>query len=301
MESVQKNIFVCIAGAPNVGKSSILNAVLGEKITIVSPKPQTTRTAITGIYTRDDTQIVFTDTPGLMLPRDALGKRMVKSINSSVSGTDIVLLVCEPGEKVKPAELSIIEKLKAQKIRALLAINKIDKVKNKNELIPQIDLYSRLFPFEAVIPVSAVKNDGIEELIRFLLSLAQPGPFMYASDDLTDQPSSRIVSEFVREQILRQMQQEVPHGVAVITEKFERDEDGIFAQTVIVCERPNHKAMMIGKGGRRLRSIRLGAQKQLRGLFGVPVELEIWVRVKKDWRNSEFLINDFGLSDGEAT
>ncbi len=291
-----KFAFVCITGAPNVGKSSLLNNILGQKVAIVTPKPQTTRTAILGIHTENDTQIAFTDTPGLLLPKDALSRNMVRSIQSAASGSDIVILVVEAGKKPKPAELSVIENLNRQKPPAILVLNKIDLLKQKELMIPQMDVFSKLYPFKEILPVCAVSGDGVRDILTAVFRLAKPGPFMYDSDELTDQPERVICAEYIREQILNHMQQEVPHGVAVVVERFEETPEGIDADANIYCERDSHKGMLIGKGGQMLKQIRKAAQNTLKAFFGVPVTLELWVKVKSDWRENEALIRNFGLN-----
>lgn len=291
-----KFAFVCITGAPNVGKSSLLNNILGQKVAIVTPKPQTTRTAILGIHTENDTQIAFTDTPGLLLPKDALSRNMVRSIQNAASGSDIVILVVEAGKKPKPAELSVIENLNRQKPPAILVLNKIDLLKQKELMIPQMDVFSKLYPFKEILPVCAVSGDGVRDILTAVFRLAKPGPFMYDSDELTDQPERVICAEYIREQILNHMQQEVPHGVAVVVERFEETPEGIDADANIYCERDSHKGMLIGKGGQMLKQIRKAAQNTLKAFFGVPVTLELWVKVKSDWRENEALIRNFGLN-----
>ncbi|HOP12293.1 MAG TPA: GTPase Era [Oscillospiraceae bacterium] len=291
-----KFAFACITGAPNVGKSSILNKILGQKVAIVTPKPQTTRTTILGIHTEGNTQIAFTDTPGLLLPKDALSRNMVKSIQNAASGSDIVILVAEAGKKPKPAELSVIENLNKQKLPAILVINKIDLLKQKERMIPQMDAFSKLYTFNEILPVSAVSGDGVKDILSAVSKLAKPGPFMYDSDELTDQPERVICAEYIREQILNYMQQEIPHGVAVVIERFEETSEGIDADANIYCERDSHKGMLIGKNGQMLKQIRKSAQSALKDFFGVPVSLELWVKVKPDWRENEALIKNFGLN-----
>jgi len=294
-EKMTKTIFACICGAPNVGKSSLLNAILGEKIAIVSPKPQTTRTSVLGIWTEGDLQAVFTDTPGLLLPKNALGEHMVRQVEAGTSGTDCMILVVEAGKKPKPAELELIEGLKKHPRPAILVINKVDLLKDKTLLIPQIEKFTELHQFDAVVPVSAKKGDGIAIIMQELSKFAEESPFMYDPDDITDQPQTVLCAEYIREQILYHMHDEIPHGVAVMTETFERTEDGIELGAVIFCERENHKGMLIGKQGSMLKKIRLGAQKALSEFFGEKVHITLWVRVKEDWRSSEYLIRDFGL------
>lgn len=298
-EGVTKTAFLCITGAPNVGKSSLLNAILGQKIAIVSPKPQTTRTCIVGIHTEGDLQVVFTDTPGLLIPKDTLGQHMVRDIERASGDNDALLLVVEGGKKTKPAELAIIDNLKKRHQKAILVINKVDIVNPKERLIPQMLAFSELYDFEAIIPVSALTGNGIPILMEAIAKLAQPGPFFYPQDEITDQPERVVFAEYIREQILHFMRQEVPHGVAVMIESFEETEEGIEAGAVIYCERLSHKGMLIGKGGAMMKKIKLAAQKNLSTFLGVPVHLTLWVKVKPDWRDSEFLIRDFGLSSGE--
>lgn len=290
-----KTAFICITGAPNVGKSSILNKIIGEKIAIVSSKPQTTRTSILGIYTHENVQLVFTDTPGLMLPRNALGRHMVSSIDSAEAGSDIVMLVVEASKKMKPAELSAIEKLKKSHLPAILLLNKIDVLDKKALLMPQMEEFSKLYDFSAIIPVCALNGDGIKETLRVLSDMAQPGPFLYEEDEITNQPERELAAEYVREQILKYMQQEIPHGVAVVIDKFTRGEESLEIDAVIFCERENHKGMIIGRSGSMLKQIRKGAEKTLKLFFDCPVELNLWVRVKENWRDNEYLIKNFGL------
>ncbi|HNX14216.1 MAG TPA: GTPase Era [Oscillospiraceae bacterium] len=291
-----KFAFACITGAPNVGKSSLLNNILGQKVAIVTPKPQTTRTTILGIHTDNNIQIAFTDTPGLLLPKDALSRNMVKSIQNAASGSDIVILVVEAGKKPKPAEISVIENLKKQKLPAILVINKIDLLKQKELMIPQMDVFSKLYLFNEILPVSAVTGYGVKDILTAVSKLAKPGPFLYDPEELTDQPERVICAEYIREQILIFMQQEVPHGIAVVIERFEETPEGIDADANIYCERESHKGMLIGKNGQMLKQIRKSAQNTLKQFFGVSVTLELWVKVKPDWRENEALIKNFGLN-----
>lgn len=293
---MQKSAFICITGAPNVGKSSILNRIIGEKIAIVSSKPQTTRTNILGILTKGDTQLIFTDTPGLLQPRNKLGGNMVKSVKSSISGSDVIVLVVEAGKGLKKADFSIIDSLKASGAKAVAVINKIDLSKNKNDLIPQIERLSELYPFEAILPVSATRDDGIDRLVALLEGLALPGPFFYDENDITDQTERQLCAEYIREQILKNMHEEVPHGTAVEIERFSADEECIDVGAVIYCERDSHKGMLIGKNGEMIKKIRKASEKALGQFFEKKVVLEFWIRVKKDWRNSDYLIKSFDLS-----
>lgn len=298
----QKTAFISIVGRPNVGKSSILNALLGTKIAIVSHKPQTTRTRIMGVLTREETQLVFIDTPGLLKPRNRLGEYMVKSVLESVSGVDACLLVEEAGQKVSPSALELIQKFQSQKIPAVLAINKIDLLADKSVLMAQIAELSSLYPFEAVVPVSAVKNDGISSLTEELQKLAQPGNHFFEEDALTDQPERVIAGEIVREKLLRLLSSEVPHGVAVVVDRMSAREDdsGITdLSAVIYCEKDSHKGIIIGKNGSMLKKVGTYAREDMERFFGCKINLKLWVRVKEDWRNRESALRAMGYDSSD--
>lgn len=295
--SGQKTAFISIVGRPNVGKSSILNAVLGTKVAIVSHKPQTTRTRIMGILTREETQLVFIDTPGLLKPRNRLGEYMVRSVLESVSGVDVCLLVEEAGKKISPSSLELIEKFRQQKIPAVLALNKIDLLPDKSVLMGQIAEFSRLYPFQAVVPVSAVKDSGIGDLTEELSKLAQPGAHFFEDDALTDQPERVIAGEIVREKLLRLLSSEVPHGIAVNVDRMACREDGsgiTDISAVIYCEKESHKGIIIGKNGAMLKKVGTYAREDMEKFFGGKVNLKLWVRVKEDWRNREAALRSFG-------
>ena len=273
MNNKQRSVFVTIVGIPNVGKSSILNRLLGHKIAIVSSKPQTTRTRITGVLTDGDDQLVFIDTPGLLKPRNELGEYMVKAINESVQGGDVAVLTVEAAGGVRKGELSLIEKLKKSNMPAILAINKIDMLKNKKEeLMEAILAYSELYNFDAVV-----------------------GHF-FDDDALTDQPEKVIVSEIIREKILRLCDKEIPHGTAVVIESLkERDGGDIMdIEATIFCERDSHKGIIIGKKGAMLKKISTYARQDIERFFGCKVNLQTWVKVKEDWRNRRALLTNFG-------
>ena len=292
-----KTAFIAIVGRPNVGKSSILNKLLGQKIAIVSDKPQTTRTRIMGVLTIEETQLVFTDTPGFHRPKTKLGEKMVKAVSDSISGVDLCLFVIESEDDLRETELELIEKFKQQKMPVVLAINKIDTLSDKSVLMKRIMDMTQLYNFEAIVPVSAVKNDGLDALTEELIKLAQPSEHFFPEDTLTDQPERVIVSEIVREKMLRLLDKEIPHGVAVAVEKMRErsDKDLIDIETTIYCERESHKGIIIGKKGATLKRISTYARQDMEKFFGCQINLQCWVKVKDDWRNREGLIHNFGL------
>ncbi len=292
-----KTAFIAIVGCPNVGKSSLLNVMLGQKVAIVSDKPQTTRTKIMGVLTRDETQLVFTDTPGYHRPRTKLGEKMIKAVGDSLSGVDVCLFVVEPTGELRPAELELIEKFKKEKMPVILAINKIDTLKDKSELMSRILEMTQYYEYEAVVPVSAVKNDGVPALMDELEKLAFPSPHFFPDDTLTDQPERVLVGEIIREKMLRLLDKEIPHGVAVSIEKMrERDDSDILdVEAIIYCERDSHKGIIIGKKGAMLKKISTYARADMEKFFDCHINLQCWVKVKEGWRNREGLIHNFGL------
>ncbi len=291
-----KSAFIAIVGRPNVGKSSLLNRMLGQKIAIVSSKPQTTRTRITGILTEDDTQLVFIDTPGMHKPKNELGKYMVRSVTESVAGVDMCLLVTEAGKEITQTEENLIKKFQAQNIPAVLAINKVDTIKEKSELLTQILAYSNKFDFDAVIPVSAQDGQGVEDLKTELKKYAQEGGHFFDDDTLTDQPERVLASEMIREKILRMCEKEIPHGTAVVIEKMRQrqDKDILDIEATIYCERESHKRILIGKGGSMLKKISTYARQDMENFFGCKVNLQTWLKVKEGWRNRGGLLKNFG-------
>lgn len=292
-----KTAFIAIVGCPNVGKSSLLNVILGQKVAIVSDKPQTTRTKIMGVLTRDETQLVFTDTPGYHRPRTKLGEKMIKAVGDSLSGVDVCLFVVEPTGELRPAELELIEKFKKEKMPVILAINKIDTLKDKSELMSRILEMTQYYEYEAVVPVSAVKNDGVPALMDELEKLAFPSPHFFPDDTLTDQPERVLAGEIIREKMLRLLDKEIPHGVAVSIEKMrERDDSDILdVEAIIYCERDSHKGIIIGKKGAMLKKISTYARADMEKFFDCHINLQCWVKVKEGWRNREGLIHNFGL------
>lgn len=293
----QKSAFIAIVGRPNVGKSSILNRILGQKIAIVSSKPQTTRTRITGILTQGDTQLVFIDTPGMHKPKNELGKYMVRSVTESVAGVDMCLLVTEPGKEITPTEENLMKRFSEQKIPAVLAINKIDTVKEKDVLLAQILSYSKKFDFDAIVPVSAETDQGLEDLIGELKNHAQSGGHFFEDDTLTDQPERVIAAEMIREKILRLCEKEIPHGTAVVIEKLRQREDSeiLDIDATIYCEKESHKRIIIGKNGAMIKKISTFARQDMENFFGCKVNLQTWLKVKEGWRNRSGVLKNFGF------
>lgn len=299
---MQKSAFIAIVGRPNVGKSSILNAMIGQKVAIVSNKPQTTRTRIMGVLTEGEDQLVFIDTPGMHKPKTSLGKYMVRSVNESVSGVDACLLVTEADREPTQTELMLIEKFKSLDLPAILAINKIDTLKNKEVLMAQILKYSKLYDFAAIVPVSAHDGDGINELKEALKEFAMDGGHFFEEDALTDQSERNLAAEMIREKILRLTDREIPHGTAVVVEKMRTRDDGsniMDVDATIYCEKDSHKGIIIGKGGSMLKKISSQARQDMENFFDCKVNLQTWVKVKEDWRNREGLLKSFGFDKSD--
>ena len=292
-----KTAFIAIVGCPNVGKSSILNRLLGQKIAIVSDKPQTTRTKIMGVLTEGDTQLVFTDTPGFHRPRTKLGEKMVQAVSDSVSGVDACLFVVEPEGELRPAELELIEKFKKLKMPVILAINKVDTLPDKEVLMARILEISKTYDFEAVVPVSALRGINMDELLSEMKKLAEESVFFFPEDTLTDQPERVIAAEIIREKLLRNLDREIPHGIAVSIEKMRKREnsDIMDIEAVIYCEKDSHKGIIIGKNGAMLKRISTRAREDMEKFFQCHINLRCWVKVKEGWRNREGLIHNFGL------
>ena len=292
-----KTAFIAIVGCPNVGKSSILNRLLGQKIAIVSDKPQTTRTKIMGVLTEGDTQLVFTDTPGFHRPRTKLGEKMVQAVSDSVSGVDACLFVVEPEGELRPAELELIEKFKKLKMPVILAINKVDTLPDEEVLMARILEISKTYDFEAVVPVSALRGINMDELLSEMKKLAEESVFFFPEDTLTDQPERVIAAEIIREKLLRNLDREIPHGVAVSIEKMREREDSdiMDIEAVIYCEKDSHKGIIIGKNGAMLKRISTRAREDMEKFFQCHINLRCWVKVKEGWRNREGLIHNFGL------
>lgn len=291
----EKSAFIAIVGRPNVGKSSLLNKLIGQKLAIVSRKPQTTRTRIMGVLTEGDTQLVFIDTPGLVKSRNALDDYMVKSVNSSVAGVDACLLVVEGNTRISKADIELTKKFRQMGIPAVLAINKIDLLDDKTVLMEQIKNLAEMYDFEAIVPVSARDGNGIKDLKDELKKLTMPGGHIFEDDTLTDQPERVIASEIVREKILRLLDKEVPHGVAVVTERMKERGDIIDIDCTIYTEKDNHKGIIIGKGGAMLKKIGSQARVDMERFFDCKINLQLWVKVKEDWRLRPNVLHTLGF------
>ncbi len=298
MSMTTKTAFIAIVGCPNVGKSSLLNRMLGQKIAIVSDKPQTTRTRIMGVLTLGEIQLVFTDTPGFHRPHDKLGEKMIKAVGESITGVDACMLVVEPEGELRPAEQELIERFKREKLPVILAINKIDTLQQKSQLVSRITEMCKYYDYEAVVPVSAKKGDGVDALIDELKKLAFESVHYFPADTLTDQPERVLAAEIIREKLLRRLDKEVPHGIAVAIEKMRErtNSSGIMdVEATIYCERETHKGIIIGKKGETLKTVSTYARQDMEKFFACKINLRCWVKVKEDWRNREGLIHNFGL------
>jgi len=292
-----KSAMITIAGRPNVGKSTLTNALVGEKIAIVSNKPQTTRNRICGILTRGDTQFVFMDTPGFHKPRTKLGDYMVNVTKESIADVDLTILMVEPIANVGAQEEALIEQLSAKRCPTILLINKIDTVE-KDQLLAVIAAYSQAGKFDAIIPVSAKTGEGLEDLMLECEKYASESPFLFPEDMTTDQPERQVMAEIIREKLLWTLDKEIPHGTAVeITRFSERDSGIIDIDATIYCERASHKGIIIGKQGSMLKKISSMARADCEKFMGTKVYLTTWVKVKENWRDSDFLIRNFGYSE----
>ena len=295
--NITKTAMITICGRPNVGKSTLTNALLGEKIAIVSSKPQTTRNRITAIVNRGETQFVLMDTPGFHKPRTKLGDYMVNVVKESIPDVDLILLVVEPIANVGPQEESLIASIKASGCPCVLVINKIDTVE-KETLLSVIAAYSAVHDFAAVVPISAMRKNGTEELMLEMEKFAQPGPALFPEDMDTDQPDKQVCAELVREKLLRCLDKEIPHGTAVeITRFIERDDEVIEIDATIYCEKASHKGIIIGKQGAMLKKIGESARRDIERFMGTKVYLQTWVKVKENWRDSDVLLKNFGYGD----
>ncbi len=294
-----KSGFVTIIGRPNVGKSTLMNQIIGMKIAITSNKPQTTRNRIQTVYTCDAGQIVFVDTPGIHKAKNKLGDYMVNVAERTLREVDAVLWLVEPSTFIGAGEQHIVEQLKKSNTPVILVINKIDTVK-KDEILKFIDAYRKIHDFEAIIPVSALKGDGKQELIDEIFKLLPYGQPFYDEDTVTDQPERQIVSELIREQALRCLDDEIPHGVAVSIESMKTRGKVVDIEAIIICEKDSHKGIIIGKKGAMLKKIGSAARYGIEELLDTHVNLQLWVKVKKDWRDSDFLMKNFGYNPKET-
>lgn len=297
--SESKSVFVTIVGRANAGKSSLLNRLVGEKIAAVSSKPQTTRTRITGVLTENDIQYVFLDTPGVHKAHNKLGEHMLKTVSDSVSEGELILMMADCSKKPNESEKKLVQSF-SKKTKVILALNKTDLIKDKEKLLEVITEYSSLYDFSEVVPISVAQNDGLDIIMKILNENAVEGPHYFPDDKFTDQPEKVLMAEMIREKALLNLNEEVPHGIAVtiehLNERENRNGDTILdIDATIFCERESHKGILIGKGGSMLRKIGSEARADLEEFFGIKVNLQCWVKVKEDWRNREGLIKNFGL------
>ena len=294
---VSRNAMITIAGRPNVGKSTLANTLAGEKVAIVTSKPQTTRNRIFAVVNRGDTQFVFVDTPGFHKARNKLGDYMVRVVNDSVTDVDAVCLVVEPTAAVGTQETLLLEKLAESDTPVVLVINKIDTVK-KEDLLAVMDVYSKAFSFADIVPISARTGENVEELLKVLETYAQEGPQLFPEGMVTDQPEKQICAEIIREKLLLCLDREIPHGTAVVIERFtERENEIIDLEAVIYCEKQSHKGMIIGKHGAMLKKIGAMAREDIEAFMGTKVYLQTWVKVKENWRDRDGLLRNFGFAD----
>ena len=292
---MKKTAFIAIVGRPNVGKSTLLNSILGEKVAIVSKKPQTTRNRITGIHTDGENQFVFLDTPGMHKPRTRLGDFMVKTTSQTLAGVDRAILVVEAREAVGDIEAKIISRFKSDGIKAILVINKIDTVRPEN-IAKTIAAYADAFYFEAVIPIAAKSGKGVETVIAECEKFLYESDWFFSEDIVTDQPERQVAAEIIREKLLRMLEEEIPHGTAVTIEEWKEEGNLVSIRAEIYCEKASHKGIIIGKKGAMLQKIGGEARADIESLLGMHVNLQLWVKVKKDWRDSDFLLKNFGYN-----
>ena len=295
---MKKTAFIAIIGRPNVGKSTLLNAILGEKVAIVSKKPQTTRNRITGIHTVGENQFVFLDTPGIHKPRTKLGDYMVKQTSNTVAGVDTAILVVEAREAVGDIEAKMIQRFKSEGIRAILVINKIDTVRPEN-VVKTIAAYAEAFDFEAVVPMVAKNGKGVDILLSECEKFLRESEWFFPDDIVTDQPERQICAEIIREKLLRMLDEEIPHGTAVTIEEWREEGNLISIRAEIYCEKASHKGIIIGKGGSLIKKIGSYARQDIEKMLGAKVFLDLYVRVKENWRDSGFNISDFGFKDDD--
>ncbi|MBE6714465.1 MAG: GTPase Era [Ruminococcaceae bacterium] len=290
-----KTAFIAIVGRPNVGKSTLMNALLGEKIAIVSSKPQTTRNRIMGILTEGENQFVFLDTPGIHKAKTKLGSYMMKSVRSSIGTADAVILIGDAGKTPGDIERNICEKVKSEGLPAMLVLNKID-LYNRETVAQTISEYAALYDFDAFVPVSALKEKNLSDVMSEAEKFLYEGEWFFEEDMITDQPEKQIAAEIIREKMLRTLSREIPHGSAVVIEEFREEEDLLSIRAEIYCEKESHKGIIVGKGGEMLKRIGTYAREDLEKFFGMKVYLNLWVKVKEKWRDNENNLNNFGFN-----
>lgn len=299
MEETTKSGFATLIGRPNVGKSTLMNNLIGQKIAITSKKPQTTRNKIQTVYTDDRGQIVFLDTPGIHKAKNKLGDYMVHVAEHTLREVDVILFLVEPSTFIGAGDKHIIEQLKKAGVPVILLINKIDMLAQKEELLLIIDAYRKEMDFDQIIPISAFNGDGTKEVLDAIFSFLPYGPMFYDEDTVTDQPQRQIVAELIREQALRILDDEIPHGIAVSVEQMKVNKKIVDIDATIICEKDSHKGIIIGKGGQMLKRIGTNARHGIEDMMQCRVNLKLWVKVKKDWRDSDYLLKNFGYNQKE--
>lgn len=292
---MRKTAFIAIVGRPNVGKSTLMNALLGEKVVIVSSKPQTTRNRIMGVLTKGENQFVFLDTPGIHKPKTKLGNYMMKSVRTSMGSADVVILIADAGRAPGMVEQNVAGQIKDAGLPAILVLNKMD-LYNREQLAQTIQQYAALYDFDAFVPVSALKEKNVDLVLSEAEKFLYESDWMFEEDMLTDQPERQIAAEFIREKMLRSLSEEIPHGTAVVIEEFKETDKLISIRAEIFCERESHKGIIVGKGGQTLKRIGSQAREDLENFFGMKVYLNLWVKVKENWRDSDFNLHNFGYN-----
>ena len=295
---MKKTGFIAIVGRPNVGKSTLLNAILGEKVAIVSSKPQTTRNRITGIHTDGDNQYVFLDTPGIHAPKNALGEYMVKTANSTMMDADVIVFVADAAREPGQLDTSIIENIKSAHIPAILVLNKTDTA-NAETIGAQLTEYAKLLDFAAYVPISARRGDGVKAVLDECAKFLHEEEWFFPDDIVTDQPERQMAAEIIREKLLRTLNKEIPHGIAVLIEEFKDEGSLIRISANIYCEKESHKGIIVGKRGAELKMVGTYAREDLEKLFGTKVYLNLWVKVKANWRENEQIVSNFGYNREE--
>ncbi|MCI9448691.1 MAG: GTPase Era [Clostridiales bacterium] len=290
-----KTAYISIIGRPNVGKSTLMNSMLGEKVSIVSPKPQTTRNRIAGILTQGENQFVFLDTPGVHKSKNKLGDYMMKSVRSTVRSADATILIVDASYTPGSTEINLIEQIKKSELPSILVLNKIDMI-NKERLAEAISEYAALHDFDAVVPTSAISGKNVEFVLQEAEKFLYESDWMFDDDSITDQPERQIASEIIREKLLRVLNDEIPHGTAIVVEEFKKVKKTLNIRAEIYCEKSSHKGIIIGKNGETLKKIGSYAREDLEEFFGEKVYLNLWVKVKEKWRDSDFVLNSFGYN-----
>ncbi len=286
--------FVAVIGRPNAGKSTFINHAIGQKLAIISDKPQTTRGKIIAIRTTSESQIVFVDTPGIHKPKNKLGEYMVRTAQSSAEDADVIVFVVEAGDTIRGNELNILDYIKSSGLPCILVINKVDKLSNKEELFPQIEAFCKEHQFDAVVPISARSAQSAEKVVKEIEKLLPEGPMLYPEDMLTDMQEREVAAEIIREKILRMLDKEVPHGVAIEIIQYKEEDDLVRIIANIYCEKATHKGIIIGKNGEMLKKIGQSARTEIEKMTEKKVYVELWVKVKDDWRNNNYLMKEFG-------